>query len=226
VKGAGVERNGQPAEQRTTPRDGLRLAQLLAARLCHDLGGAVGALAGALELAGSEPASAADALQIGTEVAADLVGRLRLWRAAWAQDAAEPMDNAALRRLCRGLPARVRLQAAGLPDDWCWPAGASRVLLNALLLGAECLPAGGVLGLDAVDAQTLLLAPSGAHAAWPAGFAAFAGDPAAAWHAIGAAGPRGVQAPLTALIAAGEGVHLGFALAAAAEAAPPLVLRR
>ena len=63
---------------------GLRLAELLAARLCHEVSGPAGTLAGAVEIARTEPASAAEALDIAAKAAASLAGRLRLLRAAWA----------------------------------------------------------------------------------------------------------------------------------------------
>ncbi len=226
---AGARRDGEREgheKQDAAGAPSLALAELLASRLCHDLAGAVGTLAGALELAGSEPATVADALLIGGEVASAMAERLRLWRAAWAADAAEPLDGVGLRRLCRGLPERVRLDADDLDPGWHWPSGPARVLLNALLLGAESLPAGGVLTLASAGAGALLLVPEGPRAAWPAGFAGFLTDTRAAWRAVATATPRRVQAPLTVLVAEKEDVGLGFALAGAPEAAPPLMLRR
>ena len=77
---------------------------------------------------------------------------------------------------------------------------------------------------DAGPATTLVL-PRGRNAAWPPGFAAWMADPAPAWRAIGSAAPRRLQGPLTALLAHGAGTRMSFALAADAEAAPPLLLR-
>ncbi len=204
----------------------LVLAELLAAKLCHDLAGAVGSLAGTLELAADAAGPGAEALALSRELAASLAARVGLWRAAWAKDAAGPLDAAALSRLGRGLPQRVRLAVDGLAQGWRWPAGAARVLLNAVLLAAGSLPAGGVLRLASLGADTMLLQPEGPRVAWPQGLAALLAEPQAAWRALATTSPREVQAPLSVLVAAAEGVALAFAFPASAEAPPGLLLRR
>lgn len=201
----------------------LRLAGLLAARLCHDVSGPAGTLAGALEIARAEPASAAEALDIAAAAADSLVARLRLLRAAWT-GASEALDVAALRALCAGLPRHVRVDFDGLPPDCQFPAGTAQVLLNVLLLAAESLPKGGVVILGEARPDAALVAPRGQDAAWPRGLASWMADPAPAWRAAASAGPRGLQGPLTALLAHESGVRLSFAFAADAEAAPPLLL--
>ena len=205
-------------------RDGLRLAELLAARLCHEFSGPAGTLAGAVEIARTEPDSAAEALDIAAKAAASLAARLRLLRAAWA-GAAEAMDLAALRTLCSGLPRYVWADFGGLPADQQFPAEAAQVLLNVLLLAAECLPKGGVVTLGEAEPNTALVVLRGQDAAWPPGLAAWIADPEPAWRASAAAGPRLLQGPLTALLAHGAGTRMSFAFAADAEAAPPLLLR-
>ncbi len=89
---------GAPERWPASPHDGLHLAELLAARLCHEVSGPAGTLAGAVEIARTEPGSAAEALDIAAQAAAGLAARLRLLRAAWA-GAAEELDIAALRAL-------------------------------------------------------------------------------------------------------------------------------
>ncbi len=215
---------GVPERSPPPPRDGLRLAELLAARLCHEVGGPAGTLAGALEIARTEPGSAAEALDIAAQAAAGLAARLRLLRAAWA-GAAEALDIAALRALCAGLPRHVWVDLDGLPADRHFPAAAAQVLLNVLLLAAESLPKGGVVVVGAAGPDATLVVPRGQNAAWPPGFAAWMADPAPAWRAIDSAAPRRLQGPLTALLAHAAGARMSFALAADAEAAPPLMLR-
>jgi len=197
---------------------------LLAARLCHEVSGSAGTLAVAVEIARTEPGSAAEALDIAAEAAAGLAARLRLLRAAWA-GAGEALDIAALRALCAGLPRHVWVDLEGLPADQSFSAAAAQVLLNVLLLAAESLPKGGVVMLGAAGPDATLVVPRGQNAAWPPGFAAWMADPAPAWRAIGSAAPRRLQGPLTALLAHAAGTRMSFALAADAEAAPPLLLR-
>ncbi len=229
--GASPEETGQDAVDESAPgqlspanRDGLRLAELLAARLCHEVSGPAGTLAGAVEIARTEPASAAEALDIAAKAAASLAGRLRLLRAAWA-GTPETLDVTALRALCAGLPRHVWADFGGLPAEQRFPGGAAQVLLNVLLLAAESLPKGGVVTLGEAGPDAALVVPRGQDAAWPPGLAAWMADPAPAWRAAASAAPRLLQGPLTALLAHGAGIRLSFAFAADAEAAPPLLLR-
>src|SRR5258708_36426818 len=61
----------------------LRLAELLASRLCHDLSGPINTLDGVLELARDDPLMQAEALGEASEAAAVLTRRLRVLRPAW-----------------------------------------------------------------------------------------------------------------------------------------------
>ena len=203
--------------------DALRLAELLAARLCHELSGPAGTLAGAVEIARAEPESAAEALGLAAEAASALTARLRLLRAACA-NGVDDLDRARLAALCTGLPRLVRVEFGALSPILPVPQRTARVLLNVLLLAAESLPKGGAvtLGEAGQDTAVILL---GEGAAWPAGLTAWMADPLAAWRAIAAATPRGLQGPLTALLAHEGGIRLSFAFAAGAEAAPPLLVR-
>ncbi len=212
-----------PGPLPTTARDGLRLAELVATRLCHEVSGHAGTLAGAVEIARTEPAAATEALDIAAAAAGALAARLRLLRAAWT-GAAEPLDVAVLRALSAGLPRHVWADFNGLPAYQSFPAGVAQVLLNVLLLAAESLPKGGVVTLGEAGPNAVLVVPRGQDAAWPPGLAAWMADPAPAWRAAASAGPRGLQGPLTALLAHDCGTRLSFAFAANAEAAPPLLL--
>lgn len=212
-----------PGQSLTAIRDGLRLAELVATRLCHEVSGAAGTLAGAVEIARTEPASAAEALDIAAAAGVSLAARLRLLRAAWT-GAAEPLDVAALRALCAGLPRHVRADFNEFPAGQYFPAGTAQVLLNMLLLAAESLPKGGVVTLAEAGPNAALVVPRGQDAAWPRGLATWMADPAPAWRAAASAGPRGLQGPLTTLLAHDSGARLSFAFAADAEAAPPLLL--
>ena len=87
----------------------LRLAELLAARLCHDFAGPLGSLAGALEIAADDPDGAGEALAIASESASALAGRVRLYRAAWGGDGG-PITRTEI----------VALAAGHAPGGWNW----------------------------------------------------------------------------------------------------------
>ncbi len=184
----------------------LDLAALLASRLCHDLAGLCGTLTGALELLGEATGADADeAVALSQEAARALARRLRLLRAAWGLTG-EPLDAAALAALAEGLPGapRVRADVSGLAPDLVLAPARGRLVLNALLLGGESLRGAGTIRL-AGDARALRLALDGARAGWPERLAAVLADPDAAARNALAEGPRGLQAPLLALLARDAG---------------------
>lgn len=179
--------------------DGLDLAQAVCTRLCHDLGGATGALAGALELlegAGEEAA------ELARDAARILDRRLRFWRAA-AGGAGE-LDPAALAQLAEGLTLgrRAAVDLTGLEPGLTLPPAMTQPLLLAMLTGAEAMPRGGTLRVAGSPATGLTVWPDGPGAAWPPGLAALiAGEPPVVT-------PRGVALPLLAAAAAAGRVRL------------------
>ncbi|WP_456305759.1 hypothetical protein, partial [Falsiroseomonas oryziterrae] len=79
--------------------DGLALAQAVCTRLCHDLGGPIGAVAGVLEMLGE---GGDDAGEVARDAARSLDRRLRFWRVAVGGAAGE-LDTAGLAALTEGL---------------------------------------------------------------------------------------------------------------------------
>lgn len=205
----------------------LRLAELLCARLCHDLSGPLGAVIGVLEIAREEQPDS-ETLALAEDTAVELGQRLKLLRAAWGQDG-DDMDAGRLRGLadCLSSSRRVRLDLAGLEPDAVFPPPAARVILNLVLLAAESLPGGGIVALSGSPGGSILMTISGPRAAWPAGFAICINDETAAWEAM-MIDPRRLQAPLTALFARGYGFRLSMLMPAGpmgeAEPLPPLLL--
>jgi histidine phosphotransferase ChpT len=187
----------------------LRLAEVLCSRLCHDLSGMLAALIGIVEIAHEEQPDS-EMVGIAVETAAQLGQRLKLLRAAWGQDT-EDLDLARLQGFADSLSSgrRIRLDLSGLEPGAVFQPPASRVVLNILLLAADGLPRGGIIALSGSPASNILITISGPRAAWPPAFRTFLVDEAAAWQAV-TAGPRHMQAPLTALLARGLGYRLSI----------------
>ncbi len=219
--------DGNPAW--ATPKDQLRLAELLATRLCHDLSGPLGTLMGSLEMLAEEPESAEEALTLAGDVSTVLGNRLRLLRAAWA-GGTPALDVASFRDMAGGLTTRrLRLDLDGIDTAGQFTPTGARVALNVVMLAADCLAGGGVVRVSGDPRRDLLVVIEGARAAWPAGFAGFLSDDSHAWLALreteGVEASRGLQGPLTALIARSCGIRLSLLMAATAEAAPPLLVQ-
>lgn len=215
------------ADRRTEADDAaaLHLAQLVAARICHDLSSPLGGLGAALGEIGDDPA----ALDLARDVALVLRQRLALLRMAWGT-APAPMRRAVLRDLAGGLPNAPRLQVEldALADDPPFAPQAARVVAGALLLAAESLPGGGMLALAGNPGGVVVITIAGPRAAWPPGLGAMLADRDAARQAatalVAPAGLRMLPAPLTALLAHGAGVRASLLLAGTAEQVPPLLL--
>ena len=222
------EERGVGVDGGVTPVSGalaLRLAQLLASRLSHDLSGPLGGLGAALGEADAEPA----ALALAHEATLVLRQRLALFRAAWG-GAPAPVGREVLRDLAGGLPnaGRLRVELEALADAPPFAPAAAPVVVNAMLLAAESLAGGGLLAVAGNPAGTVVLTIAGPRAAWPAGLGAMLASPAAAWQALaapdGRPGLRVLPAAATALLAQAAGVRAALLLAGRAEAVPPLLL--
>lgn len=187
--------------------DELTLAELLCARLCHDLSGPVGATAAGTELFEGMGGADPETLALVATSAQGAAARLRFLRAALGPTAQTPMAAAALRHLvvqhlntqASAAGAAVTLTWVGLPDP---VAGDTvRLVLNLLILGLGALPRGGRLVIDCgADGPSLLI-----H-----------GEPASLSDDIRAvlidgrmpAGPRAAQARLVRLLAEKSGARL------------------
>jgi histidine phosphotransferase ChpT len=200
--------------------DRVRLAELVSARLCHDLSGVLASLLGALELL-TEDVGEAEAAAVALESAAALGRRLKLLRAAWAAGP-EALDLPRLAVLAEALASRrISLDLSALPPATVFAPDMGRLVLNVLLLAADSLPRGGVLRLDG-SATELIAHLEGPNAAWPTGLGGVLADEAAAWAALG--DPRAVQAPMTALLARQAGLRLSMLMPSGAATTAPLPL--
>jgi len=211
-----------------------RLAGLLAARLCHDLGGPLGGVLAALELAEEESEAAGEdaPLPVALAGARAMADRLRLLRAAWGAEPG-PLSAGEVVVLADGLANRGRLELdfAGLVPEPDFSPETGQVVLTMLLLGASALPGGGTIALAGRADEEVLLRVSGPGAAWPQGLArvlarALAGQDVA-WDE---ADTRGLLSPMLALLArrAGRSLRLllpaGSAPAGAVPVGPPPLL--
>jgi histidine phosphotransferase ChpT len=123
----------------------LRILELLTSRLCHDLISPVSAVGNGLELL-EESASGLDddALALCMDSQKRAAALLQSFRMAFgAGQVSEQLDDA--RRLAMDIlhKSKVRLDwsGEGAPDQP--PQGAARLVLNMVMLAAECLPRGG-----------------------------------------------------------------------------------
>ena len=184
--------------------NGLRLADALCARLCHDLSSPLGTLMGALEMMAEDPSSAEDALPIASETAAAMGARLRLLRAAWAGDCG-PLTVAQMQELATGLPPRIQTDLTGLQNG-PFDGPTARTLLNMMILGMEALPRGGTVKLSSTEGGDFILSVEGKGSAWPAGLDQALIDPSA----VSLDNPRAVQPPITAMLARAAGRRLSL----------------
>lgn len=183
-----------------------QLADTLCARLCHDLSGPLGTVAGAVEMAIEDPAAATEPLSLAQDAAGQMIARLRLMRAAWTGDCGA-LDAATLAGLAVGLSPRVSVDLDRLAGQF--PSAQARILVNLLLLAMDALPRGGTISLAGTAGGDVMLMATGVHAAWPPGLPLALADPAAAdWN-----DPRNVQAPLTAHLAREAGLRLALLFA-------------
>jgi histidine phosphotransferase ChpT len=148
-----------------------RLAQVMCARLCHDLVGPAGTVEGAISLVGT--AGADEAMEVARDALAALRARLALFRAAWGGGLGDSTLSELLALLdgqVAGGRERVELAAgAALRPDTVLAAPLAQLVLNAVLLGGEALPRGGTVVLAGDPAQTLAVCPEGPSAVWPPG---------------------------------------------------------
>lgn len=201
------------------PKDAVRLAEVLCARLSHDLGGTIGTLSNALDLATDDTPIAAEALLLARDAAAEAHRRLALLRATWGPDG-QLLSLAELRDLASGIaPAsRVALDLSALPPDTAFGPRIARGLLNLLLVAADSLGGRGAISLTG-NATEVLVAIAGPRAAWPPNFLACVADEATAWAAVRDA--RSIVVPLAALLIRGSSLRLSAADPASPEATIP-----
>jgi len=189
-------------------QDGVLLAELLCARLCHDLAGPVAAVGTGAELLADEDGGGAgleaEALALLATSAAVAGHRLRFLRLVLGSSNAA-VAAPALRELAANFLAGAAPAGQSLTLSWrdggtaAWAAGAAKMLLNLVLLARDCLPRGGVVRVEARSGEGPLARVSAE------GPGAQPGEAAAEWAAaaspLASLGPRGAQGRYARLLA-------------------------
>jgi len=130
----------------------VRVAELLASRLCHDLVGPIGAVGNGLELlADDEFGMADDAMQLTTKSAKQASGILQFFRLAYGMAGARVgADYTQIRDLSAALLSNMRTEldwkTVAAPEDA--PNGLPKLVLNMVALAQEALPRGGRLTVE------------------------------------------------------------------------------
>ncbi len=189
--------------------ESLQLGEMMCARICHDLGGLAGTLAGALDLAQEEHGAENDeAVILAREAAEALAHRLRLFRVVFGP-VSDSLGAPGIADLAAELDERVQVDVSGLGPNPLTGQQA-RLALAMLMLGAEALPAGGTVQISADADGALRVAAHGTRAAWrPSVIPGLAG--------VVPSGPRDLLAPLCVLLASATGLGL------TAEEVPPVL---
>src|SRR5262245_41203803 len=135
----------------------LDFAALLVSRVCHDLVSPVGAVVNGLEVLEDETdmAMRADALRLVAASAEQAAARLQFARIAFgaAGSAGAELDLSEVGRIMAGLLKGGKIElfwqahAANWPKDW------AKLLMNAVLAAADCLPRGGRVTVETPEGK-------------------------------------------------------------------------
>jgi histidine phosphotransferase ChpT len=121
----------------------LKIAEVLAARLCHEMVSPVGAILNGLEILEDEPEFARDAGALIAQSAKQAACRLQFYRIAYGSTTAiaDDVARAATIDLFTGGKIACEWPPQPLPPDW------QKLACNLMLLASEALPRGGRLVL-------------------------------------------------------------------------------
>jgi histidine phosphotransferase ChpT len=137
----------------------LDFAALLVSRVCHDLVSPVGAVVNGLEVLEDETdmVMRADALRLVAASAEQAAARLQFARIAFgaAGSAGAELDLAEVGRIMSGLLKGGKVELVWQADAVNWPKDWAKLLMNAVLVGADSLPRGGKVYVETSgDART------------------------------------------------------------------------
>jgi histidine phosphotransferase ChpT len=139
----------------------IEFAALLVSRVCHDLVGPLGAVVNGMEVLEDErdPTMRADAIKLVTMSADQALARIQFMRIAFgaAGSAGAELDLGEIGRLTTELLKGGKVQLVWNAQRLYWAKDWAKLLMNATLLAADCLPRGGVV---TVESGSDSLAPS------------------------------------------------------------------
>ena len=130
----------------------LEFSTFLVSRVCHDLVGPLGAVVNGLEVLEDERDAAmrADALKIVTSSAASALARLQFMRIAFgaAGSAGAELDLGEVGRLIGGQLSSGKVVLHWEAPHINWPKDWAKLIMNAAVIAADCLPRGGTLRIE------------------------------------------------------------------------------
>jgi len=149
----------------------IEFAALLVSRVCHDLVGPLGAVVNGMEVLEDErdPEMRADAIKLVTMSADQALARIQFMRIAFgaAGSAGAELDLGEIGRLIEGLLQGGKVQLTWNVPRLYWAKDWAKLLMNATLLAADCLPRGGLVTVEAgsdAAAPSFHIRAEGAHA--------------------------------------------------------------
>jgi histidine phosphotransferase ChpT len=143
------------------PMNEIEFAALMVSRVCHDLVGPLGAVVNGMEVLEDERDAEmrADAIRLVTSSAEQALARIQFMRIAFgaAGSAGAELDLGEIGRLIKGLLAGGKTTLEWNIGPAYWAKNWAKLIMNATLLAADCLPRGGMV---TVDTGADALAPS------------------------------------------------------------------
>jgi histidine phosphotransferase ChpT len=131
----------------------IEFSALMVSRVCHDLVGPLGAVINGLEVLEDERDAGMreDALRLVTSSANQALARIQFMRIAFgaAGSAGAELDLNEVGRLMAGLLEGGKVKLEWNVPHVYWAKDWAKLLMNATLLGADCLPRGGLVRVDA-----------------------------------------------------------------------------
>jgi histidine phosphotransferase ChpT len=201
----------------------LRLAEIIAARLCHDVSGPLSIIGNAAELArleaeaGNSPGGG-EGMAMMREGAEAIAARVRLQRAIFTASTT-PLVADEIARLAGGVVGggRAELDLAGIAPGTMFDPPSGRAVLAALMVAGEALKRGGTIACHG-GADDIAFAIAGTSAAWPPSLTAVLGGADPIETAI-AGGSRELMGPMAVILAR----EAGYAPALLMGAGAPLL---
>ena len=133
----------------------IEFSALMVSRVCHDLVGPLGAVVNGLEVLEDERDAGMreDAMKLVTSSANQALARIQFMRIAFgaAGSAGAELDLGEIGRLVAGLLEGGKVKLEWKVPHAYWGKDWAKLLMNAALLGADSLPRGGLVVVEAGD---------------------------------------------------------------------------